>query len=106
MGLYLLLVLILHLKCITTFVSYYNIVNFVLNDLKYNSYICNGIYFYSVPEDFFPRKKLNEACGPCDCPPRMTEGDCEDGLECIFNEVIPDLPGTCMKPGNSTIYHY
>ena len=34
----------------------------------------------------------------------MTEGDCEDGLECIFNEAIPDLPGTCMEQGE--VHHY
>ena len=34
----------------------------------------------------------------------MTEGDCEEGLECIFNEAIPDLPGTCMEQGD--ICHY
>ena len=36
----------------------------------------------------------------------MTEGDCDDGLECVFNVVIPDLPGTCMKPGKNAIYHH
>ena len=58
-----------------------------------------------VPEDFFPRKKKDEACGPCDCPPTNTAGECENGLECVRNQVIPGLPGTCMEPGNIECFY-
>ena len=63
------------------------------------SYLVNMLIIL-VPDDFFPLKVKGEACGSCDCPPRNTEGECETGLECVRNQLMPGLPGTCMESGN------
>merc|ERR1712123_29843 len=38
-----------------------------------------------------------ESCGSCFCPPAFTAGECEEGLTCVSDPMIPDLPGTCTK---------
>ena len=63
------------------------------------SYLVNMLIIL-VPDDFFPLKVKGEACGACDCPPRNTEGECEAGLVCARNQLMPSLPGTCMESGN------
>eukprot|EP00091_Calanus_sinicus_P011012 TRINITY_DN2512_c0_g1_i2.p1 TRINITY_DN2512_c0_g1~~TRINITY_DN2512_c0_g1_i2.p1 ORF type:complete len:234 (-),score=53.52 TRINITY_DN2512_c0_g1_i2:61-705(-) len=42
-------------------------------------------------------QKEGESCGSCFCPPSFTAGECEAGLTCIKDAMIPDLPGTCQK---------
>ena len=42
---------------------------------------------------------LGEPCGSCFCPPLFTMGECADGLECVHNNQLVDLPGTCVEPG-------
>merc|ERR1711892_425632 len=39
-----------------------------------------------------------ESCGSCFCPPAFTAGECEEGLTCVRDPMIPDLPGKCTKP--------
>jgi len=40
-------------------------------------------------------REEGETCGSCFCPPTYTAGDCEDGLTCVHNPMIPDAPGRC-----------
>merc|ERR1719309_956507 len=50
----------------------------------------------SPPEE--PLKKEGEDCGSCYCPPTYTAGECEPGLECVSDPLIPDAPGICQLP--------
>ena len=44
------------------------------------------------------KKKEGEECGPCFNPTSNFDcGTCEDGLECIKEEPIPDAPGRCER---------
>jgi len=42
-------------------------------------------------------KKEGEDCGPCNCPPTFTAGECDKGLKCDFSaqKILPDTPGIC-----------
>lgn len=42
-------------------------------------------------------KQEGDACGPCFCPPSFTMGECDEGLSCVKDEMIPDAPGRCKK---------
>jgi hypothetical protein len=43
-------------------------------------------------------KKLGESCGSCFCPPTFTAGECEQGLDCVSDPLLPDAGGKCDWP--------
>ena len=47
----------------------------------------------------FAGKKEGESCGSCFCPPTYLAGECEEGLTCVHDETIADLPGICQNKG-------
>merc|ERR1712106_85152 len=51
----------------------------------------------SEPEPSGSGQQEGESCGSCFCPPAFTAGECEEGLTCVRDPMIPDLPGTCTK---------
>ena len=54
-------------------------------------------------DPFCAGQREGESCGSCFCPPTFTAGECEEGLTCVRDPMIPDLPGKCTKTGNINI---